>query len=159
MSSQVSQVIEALDFSGISNALATGGIVTAPPAAAAFLIAAHVKGAHRANRQAPVIVLTANSGEEIFGELKSVLPSLTIAHFPSWETLPHERLSPQSDTVAQRFATLQSIRRNECDVAIVPIRSMIQPFIKDFGLMHVPAFVSGNSLEMDIAIKTLLQLG
>ena len=36
---------------------------------------------------------------------------------------------------------------------------MIQPFIKDFGLMHVPAFVSGNSLEMDIAIKTLLQLG
>ena len=159
MSSQVSQVIQALDFSGISNALASGGVVTAPPASAAFLIAAHVGEVHREDGHAPVIVLTANNGQEIFEELKSILPSLAIAHFPSWETLPHERLSPQSDTVAQRFATLQSIRRNECDVAIVPIRSMIQPFIKDFGLMHVPAFVSGNSLEMDIAIKTLLQLG
>jgi len=30
--------------------------------------------------------------------------------FPSWETLPHERLSPSSETVANRIATLRALR-------------------------------------------------
>ena len=36
-------------------------------------------------------------GVEALGDL--VDPAL-VAYYPSWETLPHERLSPRSDTVA-----------------------------------------------------------
>ena len=32
------------------------------------------------------------------------------AYYPSWETLPHERLSPRSDTVGRRLAVLRRLR-------------------------------------------------
>lgn len=32
-----------------------------------------------------------------------------MARFPSWETLPHERLSPRADTMAQRIAVLRRL--------------------------------------------------
>ena len=33
----------------------------------------------------------------------------TVTDFPSWETLPHERLSPRSDTVGRRLAVLRRL--------------------------------------------------
>ena len=33
----------------------------------------------------------------------------TVVEFPSWETLPHERLSPRSDTVGRRLAVLRRL--------------------------------------------------
>ena len=35
--------------------------------------------------------------------LRSFLPEGAVVGFPAWETLPHERLSPCSDTVAERL--------------------------------------------------------
>ena len=39
--------------------------------------------------------------------LGAFLPPHAVAAFPGWETLPHERLSPRSDTVGQRIAVLR----------------------------------------------------
>ena len=32
-----------------------------------------------------------------------------MAYFPAWETLPHERLSPRSDTSGRRLAVLRRL--------------------------------------------------
>ncbi len=37
------------------------------------------------------------------------VPEENIAVFPAWETLPHERLSPSSDTVGRRMAVLRRL--------------------------------------------------
>ena len=160
MTSHVASIIDDLDFHSVNRALTTGAQVTAPLSSASILIAStvhHIKA--EASSHQLVVILTANSGNELHEELIDLLPGRRVLHFPSWETLPHERLSPQSDTVARRFATLRAIRESECDVVVVPVRSFIQPFIKGFGATEIPHFVSGAQVEMERAVRALLQLG
>ena len=38
-----------------------------------------------------------------------VVDPATVAYYPAWETLPHERLSPRSDTVGRRLAVLRRL--------------------------------------------------
>ena len=150
--------LDQLDFTPWHGAIDTGQTIIAPLASAAPLIASYLKRVPSSIPQ-PIVVLTANNGTELFDELASLLPDKQVNHFPSWETLPHERLSPQSDTVARRFATLRSIREGKCDVVVVPVRSFIQPYIKGFGSANIPIFATGFKVQMDIAIRDLLQLG
>jgi transcription-repair coupling factor (superfamily II helicase) len=39
--------------------------------------------------------------------LRCYLPAEAIEEFPSWETLPHERLSPRPGTVGWRLSVLR----------------------------------------------------
>ena len=70
--------------------------LTAPVGYRPFVIGSLVRGADR-----PILAVTATSreGEDLTSALATILPPERIAYFPSWETLPHERLSPRSDTV------------------------------------------------------------
>lgn len=158
--SHLSELLKTLDLHGTDRALTSGQVVIAPLASAALLISSSTSRSSEPQEQmSPVVVLTANNGEELFEELRHLLSQRRVHHFPSWETLPHERLSPQSDTVACRFETLRAINRRECDVVVVPVRAFIQPFIKGFGTAEVPLFKSGTQIEIDDAIRQLLQLG
>ena len=160
MAMKVEGLLDALDLSPIHHALSSGHVVNAPLAAASFLVASTIRSTLEKNRPVGVtVLLTANSGTELLEEIKEFLPEVRALHFPHWETLPHERLSPQSDTVATRFATLNAIRTGECDVVVVPVRSFLQPFIKDFGCASIPFFRAGERIEMNQAVRTLLALG
>ena len=159
MSGPVMGAIAQLDFGRCHRAFDSGETIIAPLPSAAVLIASYVHGLSQSEQRPPLVILTANNGEDLYEELTSLLPDTKVHHFPSWETLPHERLSPQSDTVARRFATLQSIRKGHSDVVVVPVRSFIQPFIRGFGSAEIPIFHSGQSMDMASAIRGLLKLG
>ncbi|MEN9740393.1 MAG: transcription-repair coupling factor [Actinomycetota bacterium] len=50
--------------------------------------------------------------------------------FPSWETLPHERLSPSSETIAHRIEALRRVRTwngIESLVVLASVRAALQP--------------------------------
>ena len=49
----------------------------------------------------PVLAVTATGREagELTTQLGDLLGTGAVAELPSWETLPHERLSPRADTV------------------------------------------------------------
>jgi transcription-repair coupling factor (superfamily II helicase) len=114
----------------------TANHVIAPAVAAAPLIAAM-----SASATAPVIavVATSNDAESLEAALGSYIDPATVARFPSWETLPHERLSPRADTVAQRVATLRRLvhpaeaarESGLADLAVVvaPLRAVLQPLV------------------------------
>ena len=94
----------------------------APPSSYAYLISL------RALRK-PLLVITASSkaAEDLAKEIRE-FHSDTL-EFPAWETLPHERLSPSSDTVAKRISTLQSLQDKSRNwVVIAPIRAVIHRF-------------------------------
>jgi transcription-repair coupling factor (superfamily II helicase) len=149
-----------LPLSDVSSALGAGAVVNAPLSAAAIAITASLR--EEINEPRLIIALTANNGEEIFEELKELLPPIQanrVFRFPHWETLPHERLSPQSDTIAERFVALKAIRANECDVVVVPVRSLLQPFIKGFGNARIPLFKVGENIDPQDAVRNLLALG
>ncbi len=71
-----------------------------------LLAAAEPTGAGR-----PVLAVTATGreAEDLAGALRCFLPADAVVEFPAWETLPHERLSPRSDTVGRRLAVLRRL--------------------------------------------------
>ena len=51
-----------------------------------------------------VIAPTGRRAESLGPALEALLPGAEVMHFPAWETLPHERLSPSAETVGRRAA-------------------------------------------------------
>ncbi|SDL61736.1 transcription-repair coupling factor [Corynebacterium mycetoides] len=78
-------------------------------------------------REVPVLVVTAtgHEAEDLTAELKALLGVDKVAHFPSLETLPHERLSPAADVVGARFKVLHDLPR----VIVTAARGVCQPVL------------------------------
>jgi transcription-repair coupling factor (superfamily II helicase) len=90
---------------------AGGGDFTAPPALRPFLAAALASSPGPGGHHPFVLAITANAreAEELTDGLTSLLPADQVAYFPAWETLPHERISPASDTCGRRLAVLRRL--------------------------------------------------
>jgi len=76
------------------------------------------------------IVSTGRESEALRESLSSVLPHAEIIEFPAWETLPHERLSPSSETVGKRIAALRRLAewdRTQPIVVVASVRAALQP--------------------------------
>jgi transcription-repair coupling factor (superfamily II helicase) len=88
-----------------------------------------------AERAAPLLVVvpTERDAEALVDGLAAFLGSEAVADFPPWETLPHERLSPQAATVGRRLRVLDRLRarsmgEDDTLIAIVaPVRALLQP--------------------------------
>jgi transcription-repair coupling factor (superfamily II helicase) len=85
-----------------------------------------------AAKEAPLVLVTTStrSADELTVELQQYLGD-SVCNFPPWETLPHERLSPKSDTITARFKALDSINNLDNKVVVTSIRALIQPIIKN----------------------------
>ena len=59
------------------------------------------------------VTATGRDGEDLADALGSLLGPRSVAFYPSWETLPHERLSPRADTVGRRLAILRRLAHPE----------------------------------------------
>ena len=55
------------------------------------------------------VTSTGREADDLAAALRCLLPPDSVALYPGWETLPHERLSPGADTVGQRLAVLRRL--------------------------------------------------
>lgn len=87
----------------------------------------------RTNGRPAVLLTIAPTGRrsESLGEaLAALLPEGEVLHFPAWETLPHERLSPSAETVGRRLDVLRRVARRTGDAPLVittSVRAALQP--------------------------------
>lgn len=83
-------------------------------------------------RQVLAITATGREAEELAQTLSPIFGEDQVAYFPSWETLPHERLSPGVDTVGQRAQVLHQLATNpqQYRVVIAAARAFCQPIVK-----------------------------
>lgn len=85
------------------------------------------------------VTATGREAEDLTAALASYLPAESVATFPSWETLPHERLSPRSDTVGRRLSVLRRLIHPETSTAaplrvvVAPVRAVVQPIVAGLG--------------------------
>ena len=117
----------------------------------------------------PVLALTATEREaaDLNSALGSLLPADSVALFPAWETLPHERLSPRSDTVGQRLAVLRRLTHPDPDdpltaplrVVVAPIRSVLQPLVSGLGDLQPVRVREGDSVALDELVQSLVDIG
>ncbi len=123
--------------------------LTAPEALRPLLVAALASGSGR-----PVLLITSTyrEAEAATAALASLLGEEKVAYYPSWETLPHERLSPRSDTVGRRLQVLRRLVGNDelppPAVIVAPVRSALQPQVK--GLGHLLPVTLRTGAEHDL---------
>ncbi|MEU2547606.1 transcription-repair coupling factor [Streptomyces roseolus] len=131
-----------------------------PAAARPFAVAALARDSGR-----PVLAVTATGreAEDLAAALRSLLDPDTVAEYPSWETLPHERLSPRSDTVGRRLAVLRRLAHPSPDdpaagpvsVVVAPIRSVLQPQVKGLGDLEPVALRTGQTADLNDVVAGL----
>jgi len=104
----------------------------------------------------PLLLVTATyrEAEQLTEACRSFLPPDEVAYYPAWETLPHERLSPRSDTVGRRLAVLRRLAGNESATAplrviVAPIRSVLQPQVKGLADLAPVRLVVGEDFDLD----------
>ena len=87
----------------------------------------------RAGHRPPALFAIAPTGrraESLGTALAALLPDAEIMHFPAWETLPHERLSPSPETVGRRLEVLRRIAAWQGKTPLVvtsSVRGALQP--------------------------------
>lgn len=113
-----------------------------------------------ADRSTMLLVTTSTRrANEITAELKEFLNSSTVSNFPPWETLPHERLSPKSDTITERFKTLNAISAGSCRVVVTSIRALLQPIIKNDLAITKILISKGLDYELESLVRDLAKFG
>lgn len=64
--------------------------------------------------------------------------SIPCVRLPSWETLPHEKIAPHIDIVAERFSALDSMRQTSSNIVLVSsIQAVLHRVISTESLMDV----------------------
>jgi transcription-repair coupling factor (superfamily II helicase) len=149
---------------GRSRLAGEGADLVAPPALRPFLAAAL---AGPARRFVLAVTATAREAEDLADALGSLLPPASVACFPGWETLPHERLSPRSDTVGQRIAVLRRLAHPDpgdpaagpLSVVVTPVRSLLQPIVAGLGDLEPVRLRAGQACDPDEVLTRLIEIG
>jgi len=114
-------------------------------------------------RPVVLIAATERAAQDLANALTDFVPEENIAVFPAWETLPHERLSPSSDTVGRRMAVLRRLSHPQeiapIAVLVTSVRAFIQPIVA--GLGDVPALnvATGEEFPLEQLVSELSRLG
>ena len=127
--------------------------VVGPSSTFAFLLAARAT-------EHPILVVTSSSrsSEDLVNELRELHEN--VIEFPAWETLPHERLSPRSDTVALRIQSLYALKEKQQvhPIIVTPVRGVIHRIISDLGSSPVLKLHVGQEQSLEELIRHLSSL-
>jgi transcription-repair coupling factor (superfamily II helicase) len=134
--------------------------LTAPAALRPFVVATIAGVPETGGAGRPVLAVTATSREadDLADALGCLIDSDRVAVFPSWETLPHERLSPRSDTVGRRLAVLRRLAHpgdKPIQVVVAPVRSVLQPQLKGLGDLEPVELTAGGEAELEAVARRL----
>ncbi|WP_092529650.1 transcription-repair coupling factor [Amycolatopsis arida] len=131
------------------------------PPATRQLVAAALAAPEGAGRPVLAVTATGREADELTTALESLLGRDAVAHFPSWETLPHERLSPRADTVGRRLAVLHQLTRpghGGLRVVVATVRSLIQPMAPGLGALTPIELRVGEEQEFEGVLGRLVEL-
>ncbi|MGA0851264.1 MAG: transcription-repair coupling factor [Candidatus Nanopelagicaceae bacterium] len=117
------------------------------PSVTPFLIADEAK-----EKQILLVAHSSQRATELAQELAELIDG--VMEFPAWETLPHEKLSPNSDTVARRINTLLNI--NQAKVVVTSARALVQPIVASAIELPLLQIYRGQEIEFENLISELV---
>jgi len=158
---------------------ALGGDLIAPASLRPLLVAALTGGTYPAGAPAApdetvpapqlalAVTATAREAEELAAALGSLIGDDSVGCFPAWETLPHERLSPRTDTSGQRLAVLRRLahpdasdaRSGPLRVVTTPVRSLLQPMVRGLGELVPLKLTAGQEASLEDTVTHLVDIG
>ena len=133
--------------------------ITAPAPMRPLVAAALSASAGRGGAGRPVLLVssTYREAEELTAAMQSLVGEEAVAYYPAWETLPHERLSPRSDTVGRRLELLRRLAGNSHlpapRIVVAPVRSVLQPQVKGLAQLKPIRLTVGDDFDItDLAV-------
>jgi transcription-repair coupling factor (superfamily II helicase) len=153
---------------GPADGVLTGEDLVAPPTLRPVVAAALARRVHGdSGGFVLAVTATAREANDLADGLSSFLPPDSVACFPGWETLPHERLSPRSDTVGQRIAVLRRLAHpaapgepnGPLTVVVTPVRSLLQPIVAGLGELEPVTIAAEQVCELDEVLSRLVEIG
>ena len=128
--------------------------VEGPAALRPFLAAALAE-----NRTVLVVTATDREAEDLGAAAADLIDEHAVAVLPSWETLPHERLSPRPDTVGRRLTLFRRLATDDAPrVLVAAARSLIQPIAPGLGALDAVHLVVGDTYDFDALLVRLVEL-
>ncbi|QBJ97629.1 transcription-repair coupling factor [Rhodococcus sp. ABRD24] len=147
-------------FAGIADEIGHTGVDVVAPQPARALVAA----ALAEHTQLLLVTATGREADDLTTELRQMLGA-GVAQFPSWETLPHERLSPSADTVGRRLEVLRRLARPEdrlygppLRVIVTTVRSLVQPMAPGLGEIEPVVLEVGTEHDVTRLIERLVEM-
>jgi len=111
------------------------------------------------------IVATGREAENVVSAFRAYLPGAEVLEFPSWETLPHERLSPSAETVGRRLAALRALKAWQAGpperpfVLVASVRAALQPLLPGLAdLEPVELTIGGRGYDLAGIAQRLVEL-
>ena len=145
---------------GLLGALGRRSTVLVLPDAAR---AAALAGLTALSRRRPIVVAvpTVAEAERLAGDLNAFLPQDAVELFPSWETLPFERVSPSIETMGRRLRVMGRLRCGDdtLQVVVAPARALAQrlgPGVEDTEPVRV---APGERLDQQELVERLVLSG
>jgi transcription-repair coupling factor (superfamily II helicase) len=135
--------------------------ITAPPSLRPFVVGAVAATADGGDRPVVAVTATSREAEDLAAALGCLLPDDQVVVYPAWETLPHERLSPRSDTVGRRLAVLRRLAHPDegpIRVVVAPVRSVLQPQLKGLGDLEPVELHPGSAADLDGVVRRLTEI-
>jgi transcription-repair coupling factor (superfamily II helicase) len=139
--------------------------LTAPQALRPFVVGSLAAGTRFGGAARPVLAVTATAreAEDLVAALESLLEPGAAVLYPAWETLPHERLSPRSDTVGRRLAVLRRLVHPDepgmphgpIQVLVAPVRSVLQPQVRGLADLEPVALQVGDEIDLEDLVRRL----
>ena len=137
----------------------SGAVLSVPQHGRSFVLA----GLATTSARRPFVVATPTTGEaeRLARDLATWLGPGEVEHFPAWETLPFERVSPNVETMGRRLRTIWRLREPERAPAVVvaSIRSLLQrlgPHVEDIEPIVVRP---GEQRDRDELVAALVGSG
>jgi transcription-repair coupling factor (superfamily II helicase) len=151
------------DASLRSLANADENVIAIPEAARAMALAsvARVRRDRFDNSIVVAIAPSATEAERIVQDCSVFLGEGAAVHFPAWETLPFERVSPNVETMGTRMRILHELRArdNKVQLVIAPIRSVLQRLSPHTEDVEPLVIKRGDVRNLDDFVRELVLFG
>ncbi|MFC4945690.1 transcription-repair coupling factor [Pseudonocardia sp. GCM10023141] len=130
------------------------------PAALRPFLAAAFGSLPGADSSVLAITATDREAEDLAAAAADLLGPAAVAVLPSWETLPHERLSPRPDTVGRRLSIFRRLGTpgDVPRVVVAAARSLIQPIAPGLGKLDPVELRVGTVHDFDGLLERLVEL-
>lgn len=150
-------------FAHVAQHAAGGSGATVESAAALHpLVVAQVLRTRAPRTPVLVVTATGREAEDAATALAELVPDARVAVLPSWETLPHERLSPSLDTVGRRVAVLHELAHPDgepLDAVLMSVRAFLQPVVRAVADVEPVRIDVGDEIVLDDVVARLVSLG
>src|SRR5215472_13661587 len=129
-----------------------------PDAAGAFVLAGLVVLGDR--RPLVVVTPTVADAERYAHDLETFLGPGTVELFPAWDTLPFERVSPETSTMGRRLRLLWRLRQGDYPAVVVaPVRALLQRLAPEGASAQPVRVTRGDRVDQQELVTRLVELG